>query len=77
VAFLGGEDLVGFCRGDGEGTGDCCEFGFFDEAASIWLVMCYLDGGWGLRRMSEEADINAFSFCNETNGVFCSLCLLH
>ena len=34
VAFLGGEDLVCFCRGDGEGAGDGGEFGFFDEAVS-------------------------------------------
>jgi hypothetical protein len=32
VAFLGGEDLVCFCGGDGEGAGDGGEFGFFDEA---------------------------------------------
>lgn len=34
VAFLGGEDLVCFCGGDGEGAGDGGEFGFFDEAVS-------------------------------------------
>ena len=32
MALLGGEDLVGFSGCDGERTGDCCEFGFFDEA---------------------------------------------
>jgi hypothetical protein len=34
VAFLGREDLVCFCGGDGEGAGDGGEFGFFDEAVS-------------------------------------------
>jgi hypothetical protein len=34
VAFLGGEDLICFCSGDGEGAGDGGEFGFFDEALS-------------------------------------------
>jgi len=53
VTFLGGEDLVRFCGCDGEGPGDCCEFGFFDEG-----------------RMSEEADIDAFPFCQEADGVF-------
>ena len=32
VTLLGGEDLVGFGGGDGEGSFDGAEFGFFDEA---------------------------------------------
>lgn len=47
VAFLGREDLVGFCGGDGEGAGNRCEFGFFDEAMCIWLILCYLRGERG------------------------------
>jgi hypothetical protein len=32
VALFGGEDLVGFGGGDGEGSFDGVEFGFFDES---------------------------------------------
>ena len=41
LAFLDGEDLVYFCRGDGEGAGDGGEFGFFNEALSIQLTYVY------------------------------------
>jgi hypothetical protein len=50
VAFLGGEDLVGFCGCDGERAGNCCEFRFVDEAVYVALVTCYIEEGKGLTK---------------------------
>lgn len=75
VALLGGKYLVGFGGGDGEGSFDCGELGFVDEAGGVSIVVG--DGGGsrgGLRRVGDKADVDSFSG-HEACYVFASLFL--
>jgi len=72
VAHLGGEDVVSFRGGEGEGPGDSTEFDFFDEAMSSLAIRWYR-GGVHVRRVSSISDINSLSLCQETNGIFDTL----